>query len=301
MRIDGPVPITLSEPNVLLLDQAEWRINEWEWQGREEILRIDNIVRTQLSLPRRGGQMAQPWTDTAEAPVVANLQLKFAICSDIDVAGAQLAIEGAATVFITLDGQPVESRISGWWVDEAIQTVPLPPIRAGEHELIVTIPMTRKTNVEWCYLLGNFGVVVEGRSARLTAPVRSLHFGDWCAQGLPFYAGNVTYHLPVSENSNVRKVQFTKFKSPLLTAEINGKRVATLAFAPFEVNLPASGKQTLSVTAYGNRNNAFGPVHHTNDALNWVGPAAWRTTGALWAYEYQLKKMGILVAPIVVL
>ena len=53
----------------------------------------------------------------------------------------------------------------------------------------------------------------------------------------------------------------------------------------------------LDVTAYGNRVNAFGAVHNANEKLTWFGPQAWRQTGAAWAYEYQLRPMGVLVAP----
>ena len=53
----------------------------------------------------------------------------------------------------------------------------------------------------------------------------------------------------------------------------------------------------LFITAYGNRVNAFGPVHHTNPDMKWVGPGAWRSKGNDWTYGYTLKPMGILVAP----
>ena len=36
---------------------------------------------------------------------------------------------------------------------------------------------------------------------------------------------------------------------------------------------------------------------HLNEYEHWVGPNAWRTTGAGFSYEYQLKRMGVLAAP----
>ncbi len=299
-RLNSPVPITLSEPNVLLLDQAGWRIDDGEWQPVEEILRLDNLARQMLNLPLRGGRIAQPWADHSPAPIVAKLQLRFAFHSDIPVAEPTLALEDAANIEIHLNGSRVESKIVGWWVDESIQTVHLPAISPGEYELVLTIPFSRKTNVEWCYLLGDFGVQVLGRSAKLIAPPRTLSFGDWTNQGLPFYAGNVTYHCTIAGNGKPILIEVPKFKSPLLSVDLDEKLAGKIAFLPFQLELGnLSGEHKLDITAYGNRINAFGPIHNTIEDLKWVGPDAWRSTGTAWAYEYQLKRMGILSSPIV--
>ena len=299
-RPDGPVPVTLSEPNVLLLDQAAWRLDGGEWQPVEELLRVDDAVRRRLKLPTRGGRMAQPWTDTADAPITGRLELKFTIRSGVDVAAPKLAMEDPAAWTITLNGRAVPSVDDGYFVDESIRTVALPPLPAGVSELALAVDFTRKSNVEWCYLLGDFGVALDGRTALLTAPIKRLPFGDWTAQGLPFYAGNVTYHCTVTGDGRPLRLQFGKFKNPLLTVAVDDAGPRPVAFAPFEIDLgPLDGVHRVAVTAYGNRANAFGSVHHTNDALTWIGPAAWRSAGANWAYEYQLKRMGVLAAPMI--
>src|SRR5436190_14277054 len=248
----------------------------------------------------RAGRIAQPWVDRAPAPVVAQLQLKFPIRSDVTIESPSLALEDAETIRIQLDGGAVASKVTGWWVDESIKTVALPTLPAGEHELVLTIPFTRKTNVEWCYLLGDFGVVVAGRHARVTAPVRSLAFGDWTHQGLPFYAGNVTYHCAIAGTGKDTLVKVPKFKAPLLSAELDDKPAGKIAFAPFQLELgKLAGRHRLDLTAYGNRVNAFGALHNANEKLTWFGPGAWRQTGVSWSYEDQLRRMGILVAPTV--
>jgi hypothetical protein len=299
-RLKGPVPITLSEPNVLLLDQAEWRINGGKWQPAEELLRIDDAVRKQLMVKPRGGRVAQPWTDVEDAPILGRLELKFTVRSGIDIRAAKLAIEDPSIWSIALNGEPVSSRDDGWFVDEAIRAIALPTIAAGETSLIISTDFSRKTNIEWCYLLGNFGVAIEGRTALVTAPITHLPFGDWTNLGLPFYAGNVTYHCKFNGDGRRTRLTFPKFKNPLLTVAVDGGTARPVAFAPFEVEVGSlEGEHAIDITAFGNRANAFGPVHHTNDALTWVGPAAWRSTGTNWAYEYQLKKMGVFAAPIV--
>jgi hypothetical protein len=184
-RVEKPVAISLSEPNVLLLDQPEWRWNEGPWQPREELLRINNLVRTTCRLPLRDGNDAQPWTDTAPAPALGRVSLRFMLKSDIAVAGAELAIEEAAAWTVCWDSRLVTSSPSGHWVDRALGRIPLPAFARGQHELVITRDITRKTELEWVYVLGDFGVRLQGHNARLVAPVRALKFGDWTNRGCP--------------------------------------------------------------------------------------------------------------------
>lgn len=296
-EIRGPVPISLSEPNVLLLDQAEWKLNDdRKWQPIEEILRLDNLARTTLNLPTRGGRNAQPWTDTAPDPVVGTLHLRFTIRCDVAVKKPTLAIEQTHPISVSLNGKRVTAQPNGWWVDESIQTILLPSLSKGQHRLEFSIPMRRRTNVEWCYLLGDFGVAVRGRSARIIAPPRKLKFGDWTHQGLPFYAGNVTYHCDtVGQNRDT--TLSVRFENPLVVVHMNGKRLGPIAFAPYELSLgKIKGKRRIDITAYGNRHNAFGPLHHTKRDLTWVGPAAWRSSGEWWSYDYHFKPIGVMGA-----
>jgi hypothetical protein len=301
-RLASPVRVTLSEPNVLLLDQAEWRLGDSEaWQPLEELLRLDNLARTRLCLPARGGGIAQPWTDTATDDVLARLQLRFMLNAEADVAASQLALEELQHASISLDGQPIANNPIGFWVDEAIQTVRLPAMSAGQHELIVTYAFSRKRNIEWMYLLGDFGVRVAGRRATLTAPVRELAFGDYTRQGLPFYAGNVTYHCTIAGAGQPVTLEASSFKAPLLSVDLDGKPAGKIAFAPFRLDLGkmSPGQHDLDITAFGNRVNAFGAVHNADERLTWHGPNAWRQERHNWSYEYQLRRTGILNAPIV--
>lgn len=300
-RLADPVPVTLSEPNVLLLDQAEYRLDGGQWQPREEVLRIDNIARLHFGLPSNYGGIAQPWTDRSPAPVMGTLELRFAIDCGVTVDAPALALEDPEMTAVTLDGAAVLCEVMGWWVDEAIKTIALPPLAAGRHELVLAISYTRNANVEWCYILGDFGVDVRGRHARITAPVRELAWGDWTRQGLPFYAGNVTYHCRAMAPGGPVSVRARRFRAPLLSVTLDGRDSGRIAFDPFRVGLgsPEQGEHALDITAFGNRFNAFGALHNTDDFFTWAGPGSWRTQGDNWAYEYQLRPMGILTAPLI--
>jgi hypothetical protein len=80
---------------------------------------------------------------------------------------------------------------------------------------------------------------------------------------------------------------------------VDGQPPAPLAFAPYTraVGSLAKGMHTVSVTAYGNRVNTFGSLHHPAERPAWYGPNIWRTAGDEWTDEYQLRAQGILSAP----
>lgn len=297
--LKAPVPVTLSEPNVLLLDMAEFSFDNGEWKVKEEILRIDNEFRKKLGFPLRDNAMAQPWVNPVENKPEHVLSLKFTIESDIKIKEAYLALENAEATEIIINNAKIQNIINGWYVDECIKKVKLPQISEGKTEIILNIPFTPKTNVEWCYLLGDFGVKVDGSHAKIIAPVRELSFGDWTNQGLPFYAGNVTYHCSIEGVEGNLILEAAQFRNPLLSVELDDINKGSIAFAPYTIELGEinKNKHSIDITAFGNRINTFGTLHNCDHSITWFGPNAWRTTGNAWSYEYQLTPTGILVAP----
>ncbi|MBQ8610108.1 MAG: hypothetical protein IJ412_00230 [Oscillospiraceae bacterium] len=292
---------TLSEPNALLLDQAEWALDDGEWQPCEEILRLDNVCRDTLGWPSRKEAFAQPWV-VPEEPVTHSVKLRWHIESAIAYEGAKLAIEDAESVKLTFNGLPVESTVDGWYTDKSIKTVALPALVAGDNVLEAVIPFGRRTNVEWAYLLGGFGVEASGRSARVVAAREQLAFGDITSQGLPFYGGNITYHVPVVTDGGELVLRASQYRGALQTVALDGGEEKAVIYPPYTVSLgkPAAGEHTVDVKLYGHRRNSFGPVHLTDLNDRWIGPNAWRSEGDRWCYDYRLAEEGILTTPVIV-
>ncbi|HPP10774.1 MAG TPA: hypothetical protein PLK41_07285, partial [Defluviitoga tunisiensis] len=299
IRLEDPVNYSLSEPNVLLLDMAEYSFDGRGWQQVDEILRIDNKFRELLNYPLRMNKLAQPWTIKKEEPFEHALKLKFSIESDIDLKNLCLALENVENTKIFVNKKHVEPEVVGWFVDKSIKKVKIPNLRPGTSEIILEIPFNSKTNVEWCYLLGDFGVKVSGKHKKIVEPQKEFTFGNWVNQGLPFYAGNVTYYCTIECNEGNLTIEVPQFRNPLLSISVDGQEKGKIAFAPYTLELGKvnKGKHDIDITAYGNRINAFGTVHNCDDTYFWFGPDAWRTTGSRWSYEYRLKPMGILVSP----
>ena len=297
------VPVTLEEDNVCVLDLAEYRLDNGEWHEREEILRIDNLFRKKLGYPLRLDAFAQPWVTKGQAKEVKEhkLTLKAAVFSEIEGTPVTLAIENADQDMIWFNGVRAP-KADGWYVDPSIQKVALGVLQKGRNEILVEIPYDAVTNVEVMYLLGNFGVRVQGTEQTITEPVKEIAFGDITTQGLPFYGGNLTYHAELELKTEAAPtLVISKFRNPLIAVSVDGKDAGRIAFSPYELKLGnlAAGTHRIDITAFGNRFNTFGNIHNCNEQMEWFGPNCWRSVGTEWSYEYQLYRTGILKSPMV--
>ena len=286
-----PVPETveyaLDEPNVLLLDKAEASLDGTVWTEKTELLRLDNLLREQLGWPHREGHVAQPWT-VREAEPPKPVYLRFRVTADRPISGVKLALEQGQTAKVRLNG--VEAgAVDGWFTDKSILTRSLGDLVPGENLLEVETFLTRRTGLEWYYLLGDFGVEVRGSARTVTALPDKLGFGDVTGQGLPYYGGNITYKLPAVSGP----VRVTVPHYAGAAARVDGDGYAV--YPPYRVE-----RESLTeVTLLGHRWNCFGPVHLADTTCLWLGPNCWRTEGAEWTESYRLRPLGILSAPIV--
>lgn len=302
VRLPELFDYVLDEPNVLLLDMAEAKLDDGEWEETEEILRIDSRFREVLGYPKRTGNFPQPWAAEKRTKEEYTLTLRYRILSQVETEPVELALENAESTEIWLNGTHISKKIEGYYVDRSIQKIALPGMHAGENILMVKIPYTPDVQIEAMYLLGTFGVNVKGRTAVLTGPEPELAFSDVCHQGLPFYGGNITYRVPVKlETSGDVRTAITRFRCPLIQVKLDGKPAGMIAFSPYELCIHGvnEGEHLLELVAYGNRVNTFGAVHNCNETFWWWGPESWRTTGAEWSYEYHLKPCGILKSPVI--
>ena len=292
------VDYALSEPNVLLLDQAEYKYDDGPWQENEEILRISRNFRNSLGYK---SDQTQPYA-VEIAEETHSIALRFCVQSAIEVEDALLAIEDAEKAIISFNGQPVENRITGYFTDESIQTIPLPVIHAGENVLEIVFPYGERTNVEWCYILGNFGVHVMGCEKQIIKRPEKLGFGTVTNQALPFYGANIDYSFPVElENDGIIELETSYYRGSLIAVALDGERVGRIVLPPYRLRLEniSKGKHTVTLTLFGNRYNSFGSLHLVNEGMAWIGPNEWRSSGYNWSYEYQLRRFGILKSPVI--
>ncbi len=288
---------TLSEKNVCLIDMAKWRVDEGEWQPREEMLRIGKYAKEALGMSTATIGGAQPWVLPKEKPV-HTITLESEIVSEIEDVDVSLALEDLTVCDITFNGVNIPREDLGCYVDDSIRTVRLPGLKKGVNTLRVKKPFSVTTDTENMFLLGDFGVRAVGSSITVIEKPERLRFGDWTGQGIPFYGGSVTYHFDV-EGGSRKKLRLGLFAAPCVTAELDGKRIANVSLAPYEADLGelAPGTHSLDITVWASRVNTFGTFHLSDHVLDWFGPRAWRTEGEDWTYDYRLTPSGLLTEP----
>ncbi len=316
------VPYERTEPNVVLLDRAEYKWDDMEdYCEEDEILHLDNVVRAKNGMPPRVGHIIQPWVFAPELPE-HTLTLRFVIPSEYETDEVALALENAEDCAIEWNGEGVEPYITGYFTDESIKVIPLPPLKAGDNELIITMPFGTQTHTEWCYLLGEFNVRLEGCTKTVTAPTKEIAFQSVTTQGLPFYGGNLLYKTEVDVPEDCTLVIRTgTYVGAVVCVELDGDFVGHIAYEPYTLTVPdvKAGIHEVVFNVNGNRYNCFGAVHHTNYEDKWAGPGMWRTGDAkdklgsvtaedgiiapvhypddYWCDEYIVHDLGMITSP----
>ncbi|MBO4512660.1 MAG: hypothetical protein J5746_07815 [Victivallales bacterium] len=324
-RVPGrQMPFTLDEPNALMLDMPECRIDDAPWQPAEEILRLDNQVRMLFGLPFRQARSVQPWVHQTAPRYLGKVELRYAIECRSNIPATELAMEQPQKASILLDGTPIPFNDNGYWIDPCLRKCKLPSLSQGLHTLSVIFNYDTETCLERIYILGAFGVIVEADRCVLDTLAPSLHWGDIAIQGLPFYGGNLTYHtsftirqkgkyclrLPsrlsemqpeLSIGQARREADFTSFKGALVEVALDGNYIGDIAFAPYSLELDElePGERKLDLKLFCTRINGCGAVHLSH-RVRYSGPASYRTLGNHFSYEYVLQAQGILRSPLIV-
>ena len=301
IKIPSFVEYEREEPNVLLIDYAEYSLDGGEYSPAENILRLDNDLRKRLGYPLRQDAYAQPWAVEKEE-ISHYATLRFKVNTETELKNAMLALENANDSTLYIDGEKIDCKANGFYVDRAISTVPLPTIPVGEHVFEVTQPFGMRVGLESLYLLGDFEVMLKGRKATLLPCEKKIGFGDISKQGMCFYGGSITYKIPFSLDRAARiRVCANHYSGALLSVSIDGKEQGLIVFDPYSLisDTLAAKEHMLEIKVYGNRYNTFGGLHNLSD-WKWQNSAYWRTEGYEWTYEYEnIHKFGLLSAPVI--
>lgn len=308
----GPKSTQRGEPNVLVLDRPQFRVGDAKrLSGPEEILRVDRAVRDALGAPYRGGEMLQPWARKLPAdPPTLPVELLYTFDIETIPQGAvDLAIETPGRFRVALNGAPVNADAEcGWWVDPCIRRIPLAPtdFRPGPNVLRLEIDYREDDGLEAVFLLGQFGVRLEGARAVVTSAPDTLQHGDWVYQGLPFYSGPVTYRYEVRPKlAPGRRVvlQAPNIAGTVARVLVDGREAGFLAWDPYEVDLtPFLGEKPaeVAIEVFTSRRNSFGPLHLNDPNPRAIGPGSFVTAGDAWTDAYVVVPSGLLKAPALV-
>ena len=109
-----------------------------------------------------------------------------------------------------------------------------------------------------------------------------------------------SYILDVDVQEGNLTIEVPQFRGALVEILIDNIKKGDIVFSPYKLDLGhvSAGRHILELTLYGNRYNMFGQLHDCNRFEKYYGPATWRTRGNSFSYEYQLREVGILTAPL---
>ena len=301
---DGPYAYTMEEDNTLPLDTVRIRMDGGVWSDPISISEAEERIRRHYHLPPMlFYDTAQPWylhRHRYQAfPETWQMQCTFTV-ADLP-SRCRLALEGYAVYdTVTLNGRAIPVP-DGWLIDEDWQTAEIAPLlQIGANELLLTFRYNTDMELENFALAGDFAVSRIRRedgwlahNLQLTALPARITDGPWADNGLPFYTGRLTYHVPVHSDGTPCVLDLSRSQALGYAVTIGNHREARLC-APFVFDLThhlTKGENMLQIQLIPGRKNLLGPLHVDNPTF--ADPYDFRFDSAGWQEAYTLHTFGL--------
>ncbi len=311
-RISGPFKYELTEPNVCVLDMAEYKLSEGKWQEENEILKVDQKIRNELGMKQRSGDMIQPWYakkhDENLKEIKDQLHLKYSFyIKELPEDNIELVIERPDNFEITLNNNKLSpADVHGWWIDKCFKKIVIPEqyLKKGKNIVRLKTGFHKGIDLEALYLIGEFGVELNGNDKYITSLPDKLEIGDIVDQGLPFFTGKINYKLDLNRY-NIKNGEKAFIKTPEFEAacikikDVNNEKMKMIAWQPYEVEISDLFKENndIELEVVLTRRNTFGPLHHVPLYPEAYGPGHFTTDGEGFTKQYNLIPSGLLNEP----
>ena len=308
--VTGEFPYATDEPNVCVLDWCKWRWKgEDEWHDEAEALWTDRQVRSDVGIEWRGGEMLQPWyAKLHDKKIYGELELSYEFYidtlpeTDVFLAGERPELNAYKINGVSLSNDD----INDFWVDDCFKKMKIPAgaLKVGRNEVTIDVSFMRTTNIEALYLVGVFGVKLDGKKRTLVEVPPVMGCENYAEYNLPFFTGNMTFTLTAGDYQDILgDAAATADRIVLTPKEFTGGcvkvtaagKTTVLGWDPYEADITEAYRQgtPISVTVYGTRTNVFGPLHEVAKPAGACGPGNFVTGGDQWTDNYSLLRSGV--------
>ncbi|MCR5040464.1 MAG: hypothetical protein K6C36_00040 [Clostridia bacterium] len=309
-EVTGKFAYLTDEPDVCVLDRCSWVLSGHGTGQEEDVLRVDRRLRGLVGIEARGGGMLQPWySKHLDKKDFGKLCLSYEFfIDDLPEGPVYLAGERPGLNRYAINGLRLESPgVNDFWCDESLKKMEIPAgaLRRGRNEVTVETTFRRTTNIEAVYLLGSFGVRLDGTKRTLTTVPDKIGPGNYSAYDMPFYTGNMTYVIEPEAYAFLRDdTEFSAENCRIFAEAAFGGACVKISSAggsnvrgwePFEADVTEAvlNNEPIYVTVEGSRANVFGPLHERNRPAPACGPGSFLTEGDDWTDDYSLIPCGL--------
>ena len=297
----------LSE-NTLVLDYAQTSGNGEHWTSPTPLNRIYESY--------RGGGIGAP----------LRLRYPFHVAQKPE-GSVHLAVEMPERHRILVNGRETTYTDIGYWMDISFKRMDISElVREGENIVELQTVFKHDTEIEPCYILGDFAVRVlppepscelpgyrevsrfhaEAPDLRITREDKAVHNGDLVGQGYPFFAGTIALSQEVDMPGDARGRAFLELDGLAATVanvRVNEVHAGAIAFHPHEIEITdqlAEGVNRIEVQLVNSVRNVIGPLHHKDGDLYFLLQIGDAFAGeATWSDAYQWVPLGLGGARIV--
>ncbi len=235
-----------------------------------------------------------------EAGIGTEFELEFEFESEVNGEGRELylVLERPEAFSIEVNGAEVPSADSGFWVDKSLRRIDISRhVRRGRNVVRLRGVVDFETEIESCYVVGDFAVRSEGDVRFvITEEPGAVRCEDLVHQGYPFFAGTVSLAQEFELSGGFKRVvlEFEGLSCIVAEVLVNGELAGHVFLRPHAIDITErvrEGRNELEVRLVTSLRNLLGPHHHRAGELFSVGPGSFMDE-ANWTDKYHFVPLG---------
>ncbi|MFC1569930.1 glycosyl hydrolase [bacterium] len=185
------------------------------------------------------------------------IHFPFSIHKQVDRSSFMAVIQAFNNETVYVNAKPVEPMEDAWLLDRGYGVYEIGShVIAGNNQLtlskVIDLPVT---------LFGAFSLTAMKNSWKIN-PIRSLDFGSWKDQGMPFYSDAVSYiqTYEINKASFRYQVKLNHWQGTVAEVRINDFPAGMIAWPPYSIEVTEhlqEGVNYIEVIVYGSQKNIF--------------------------------------------